>query len=155
MQIHLHPTRREALTASYKAITRWSLETNPATILTQIVHPPESVRLLWSNSESISPSPDGQLFAHEDPTPNLADPRVVAWRNWDDLSIVRKAVLPNTTLGIFSLASSPDGRWLVIGPWAGRIFLLDWHTGEISSHHAIAGIATGDEDEEVEGDEEI
>ncbi len=33
MQMHLHPTRREALTASDTALTRWSLETNPATLL--------------------------------------------------------------------------------------------------------------------------
>src|SRR5258708_27982512 len=36
MFLHLHPTRREALTASKTILTRWSLATNPATILTHV-----------------------------------------------------------------------------------------------------------------------
>ena len=57
--------------------------------------------------------------------------------------MVRKAVVPDTGVEISSLANSPDGRWLVIGSWAERIFLLDWHTGEVSSHHAVAGYPGG------------
>jgi hypothetical protein len=41
---------------------------------------------------------------------------------------------------IGSLASSPDGRWLVVGPgYPERLFLLDWQTGEVLSHHAADG----------------
>ena len=57
--------------------------------------------------------------------------------------MVRKAVVPDTGVEISSLANSPDGRWLVIGSWAERIFLLDWHTGEVSSHHAVVGFPAG------------
>lgn len=158
MQLHLHPTRREALTASYKAIMRWSLETNPATILAQVSNFPESVLPLEyapvyqkyapvypESRGSITTSPDGRLFAHEDLSPDVfwsEGPRVIEWRNWDDFSLVRKAVVPNTGVEISSLASSPDGRWLVIAPWNDRIFLLDWQTGEIMSRHFINGYVT-------------
>jgi hypothetical protein len=43
---------------------------------------------------------------------------------------------------IKSLASSPDGRWLVLGlGYAEQLFLLDWQTGEVMSHHAINAYA--------------
>jgi hypothetical protein len=110
MQLHLHPTRREALTASYTAITRWSLETNPATILAQIANLPESLLPKlpdgrWNNFGGITTSPDGRLFAHEHVTPDLfwsSDPRVIEWCTWDEevdplVKTVRSAVLRATT----------------------------------------------------------
>src|SRR5690348_5288212 len=92
MQLHLHPTRHEALTASDTVLTRWSLDTNPATILAQMSTAPESVfyhlygygspRLTFGG---VTGSPDGVLFAHQrlQPEPfSSHDPCVLEWRTW-------------------------------------------------------------------------
>lgn len=149
MQLHLHPTRREALTASDSALTRWSLETNPATILAQMSTAPESV---FSHSYSphghlhtsggITGTPDGVLFAHEHIQPERfqsVDPHTIEWRRWDDFSLARSTLLDEISeLG--SLAISPDSRWLVLES-AEKLYLLDWRIGEIQSHHAIKGLS--------------
>jgi WD40 repeat protein len=94
----------------------------------------------------ITNSPDGHLFAHESLNPGDIldrDHRTIVWRNWVDLSVARTITLPQVQAEIKSLACSPDGRWLVIGPgYPERLFLLDWQTGEVMSHHAIAGCIT-------------
>jgi WD40 repeat protein len=153
MQLHLHPTRCEALTASTTAITRWSLETNPPTVLAQFPTTPESVFILMYDPGArlqtfggITGSPDGLLFAHEQLKPDryrCSDPAKIEWRNWDDLSVAHAVTVPHSSSEIYSLGCSPDGRWLVMES-VGRLFLLDWQTGEVMSHHAIAGgLTTG------------
>ena len=148
MQIHLHPTRHEALTASETALTRWSLDTNPATILAQMPTAPESVfyhvyspggQLLTFGG--VTGSPDGRLFAHQRFRPHplrSLDPDVLEWRSFDDFSLVRTREVPGKRSGSPSLACSPDGRWLVLGQ-PGYIFLLDWQTGTESSRHFDGG----------------
>jgi len=144
LQLHLHPIRREALTASDKALTRWSLDTNPATVLAQISTAPESVFFRMYSPHThlhtyggVTGSPDGLLFAMQQLKPDRyrsPDPCMIEWRNWDDLSVARAGTLPTTCGECGSLASSPNGRWLVIES-VGQLFLLDWQTGEILSHH--------------------
>ena len=147
MQFHLHPTRREALTASATAIRRWSLETNPATILAEFSTAPEWLFPLMYDAGgraifmgAITGSPDGKCFALSPLQPregHFTRPNMIEWRRWDDLLPARSSEVPNAGLEVESLASSPDGRWLVIGSgYAEQLFLLDWQTGEISSHHA-------------------
>lgn len=151
MQLYLHPTRHEALTASDKALIRWSLDTNPATILAQHSTAPESVfHYLFASSGQlltyggITASPDGLLFAHEQLKPYKPwdqDPRVIEWRNFDDFSLARAITLPHTRGNIGSLACSPDGRWFVIENDY-RIILLDWQKGEVLSRHANGECST-------------
>ncbi|HEX6780209.1 MAG TPA: WD40 repeat domain-containing protein [Ktedonobacterales bacterium] len=147
MQLHLHPTRREALTASATAIRRWSLETNPATILAEFSTAPEWLFTLMYDAGGqaifmgeITSSPDGKSFALSPLQPHeghFTQPNVIEWRRWDDLLPARSSEVPNLGPEVESLASSPDGRWLVIGSgYAEQLFLLDWQTGEIISHHA-------------------
>ncbi len=146
MLLHLHPTRPEALTASTTTLTRWSLATNPATILAQMSTAPESVfkfmydrggRLLTYGG--VTGSPDGLFFAHEQLNPQQqrwADPCVMEWRRWEDLSPVRSISVPHTRSPISSLANSPNGRWLVIegmDKYEANLLLLDWQTGEVIS----------------------
>lgn len=152
MQLHLHPTRREALTVTEKAITRWSLETNPATVLAQMSTDPESLfSFSYSAPEQvltcggITGSPDGLLFAHE----RLGKSGVIEWRNWDDLSVAHSGRVPDASCDFASLACSPDGRWLVLQSVGQRphhqgvrrntdmLFLLDWQTGKLISRHDI------------------
>ncbi len=150
MQMHLHPTRREALTASDTALTRWSLETNPATILAQMTIPPGSLFSYWYTPNAhlhttggITGSPDGVLFAHrhlppQEPTYWNVEP-FIDWRQWDDFSLARVGSEPYG--GISSPVCSPDGRWLVVEnieklEW---LCLLNWQTGEMLSKHAIRG----------------
>lgn len=147
MQLHLHPTRREALTASETALTRWSLATNPATILAQMPYDPapESVfSYMYSPNGhlhtygGVTGSPDGLLFAMQQLNPERyrsPDPCVMEWRSFDDFSLAHASSVPQTCGEIGSLACSPDGRWLVL-ECAERLFLLDWQTGELLSTHA-------------------
>jgi WD40 repeat protein len=152
MQLYLHPIRHEALTARETTLTRWSLDTNPATILAQLSTAPES---LFSRSYDhgcrlhvsggVTGSPDGLLFAHEHLTPQ--EPMywqvmpVLDWRRWENLSLARIGSEPAYRGWIRSMACSPDGRWLVVGA-GGVLFLLDWQTGEKISEHVTAGYAT-------------
>ncbi len=149
MQLHLHPTRQEALTASSTALTCWSLATNPATILAQMATVPHSV-LGFSHgffgplhtSGGVTGSPDGKLFVQE----HLQEEQrrkegyspVLKWRHWNDLSLARACSFPTLEGEFGGLAHSPDGHWLVLES-AGRLYLLDWQTGEILSHHTTDG----------------
>lgn len=147
MQMHLHPTRREALTASDTALMRWSLETNPATILAQMSTAPELLfpsaydltgRMVFLGG--ITGAPDGTCFALS-PLWSREQHCILAgtikWRSFDDLLPVRASEeILNLGPEVEGLASSPDGRWLVIGSgYAEQLFLLDWQTGEVISHH--------------------
>jgi WD40 repeat protein len=144
MLLYLHPTRHEALTASETAITRWSLDTNPAIILARFSTAPRSVfHFMYSQSGQrliyggVTGSPDGLLFAHEQLKEDErwgTNPCVVEWRSFNDLLPVRASTVPHTAHKIGSLASAPDGRWLVLES-AGRLFLLNWQTGEVLSRH--------------------
>jgi WD40 repeat protein len=88
----------------------------------------------------ITGSPDGRLFALSPLQPRegyFTQPNMIEWRCWDDLLPVRSSEVPNVGPEVESLASSPDGRWLVIGSgYDEQLFLLDWKTGEVISHHA-------------------
>ncbi len=151
MQLHLHPTRRESLTASNKALTRWSLATNPATVLAQMSTAPESVFYFKYDPKGrlhayggITGAPDGLLFAMEQLDPERyrsPDPCVMEWHRWDDFSLARTSTVLHKRGEIGSLACSPDGRWLVLED-DDQIFLLDWRTGEVVSHHIANGYAT-------------
>lgn len=151
MQLYLHPTRREALTASDKAITRWSLETNPATILAQMSTAPESVffykydpRGCLQTYGGVTSSPDGLLFTMQQLDPERyrsPAPCVMEWRRWDDFSLARATSVPHTGGEVVSLACSPDGRWLIINN-GDQSFLLDWQSGELVSYHDTGGYAT-------------
>lgn len=160
MQLHLHPTRHEALTASETVLTRWSLESSPASILAQYTTAPESVfRPSYSPASpqslyrGITSSPGEDCFVHRHLTPTTPGhfdfSCDLAWRSWDDLSLVRTRLRPPTFGRLNSLACSPDGRWLVmeciehtshapgVSPNVERLFLLDGHTGEVISRHDI------------------
>jgi len=151
MFLHLHPTRREALTASKTILTRWSLATNPATILTHVSVAPGALfhvmydaggRMLTYGG--ITRTPDGEVFALQQPGMEeygSQGPGVIEWRSFDDLLPERTVMVPQTACSITSLDSSPDGRWLVIGN-DDHISLLDWHTGEVISRHFAGGYAT-------------
>jgi hypothetical protein len=151
MLLHLHPTRREALTASETTLTRWSLATHPAPILTQVsVAPGALFHVVYDGGGrmqtygGITRTPDGEVFALQQPGMGeygSEEPCVIEWRSFDDLLPARTAVVPQTMYEIESLDSSPDGRWLVIGN-NDHIFLLDWHTGEVISRHFSGGYAT-------------
>ena len=146
MQLHLHPTRREALTASQSALTRWSLATNPATILAQMSTAPASVFDFrygpygdLHTYGGITGSPDGLLFAQEELWEGLgkgSSPCEIEWRRWDDFSLARSRMFLGMHGSFNSLACSPDGRWLVLES-AEQLFLLDWQTGEVISRHDI------------------
>lgn len=151
MHLSLHPTRREALTASDTILTRWSLTTNPATILAQVSTAPATLfqpvydaggRL--QTYGGITRSPDGAQFALQHPGPPdvfHAHVCVLQWRNWNDLLPARTATVPQATCPIMSLDGSPDGRWLVFDN-DDTLFLLDWHSGEVISRHFANGYAT-------------
>lgn len=153
MQLHLHPTRHEALTASGTALTRWSLDTNPATIMVQVTFAPGSLFSLVYDPDGraqpyggVTDSADGLLFALQQPQSRAnwtEEAPVLEWRHWTDLSVARTTAFLQVQSEIISLASSPDGRWLIIGPGAPeRLFLLDWQTGEVMSHHDTGGNQT-------------
>jgi WD40 repeat protein len=146
MQLYLHPTRHEALTATEKAITRWPLDTNPATILAEFSTAPEYLFTLMYDAGGravfmggITGSPDGMLFALSPLQPregHFTQPNMIEWRRWDDLLPARSSEVPDLGPEVESLAASPDGRWLVVGSeYAEQLFLLDWQTGEVISHH--------------------
>jgi len=153
MQLYLHPTQHEALTANGQILTRWSLTTNPATILAQYSTTLGSLfRLLYDPGGrlhaygGVTGSPDGTLFAMQQlqsRDARDATGAVIEWRHWDDLTVARASVIPQMHSETLSLAASPDGRWLVLGVGnPERIFLLDWQTGELVSHHAVVGYST-------------
>ncbi len=151
MLLYLHPTRREALTASQTTLTRWSLATHPAPILTHVsVAPGALFHVVYDGGGrrqtygGITRTPDGEVFALQQPgmeEDGSQGPGVIEWRSFDDLLPARTAVVPEISYEIESLDSSPDGRWLVIGN-NNQIFLLDWHTGEVISRHFAGGYAT-------------
>jgi WD40 repeat protein len=148
MQLYLHPTRHEALTATDTTLTRWSLATNPPTILAEMPTTPESVFTRSYDRYGrihtrggMAGSPDGKFFALEQLRSNKywsQDPPVIEWRSIDDFSLARTSTISNTCCEIASLASSSDSRWLVLA-CSGQIVLLDWQTGEIISRHATRG----------------
>jgi WD40 repeat protein len=44
---------------------------------------------------------------------------------------------------VYTVFNTPDGRWLVVATGKPeRLFLLDWRTGEMMSHHALWGCVT-------------
>lgn len=149
MQLHLHPTRPEALAASETTLTRWELSTQPATILAQMATVPHSV-LGFSHDffgplhtfGGITGSPDGTLFVQERPQEEQRRkegyPPILQWRRWKDFSLARACAHPDLKGEFGGLAHSPDGQWLVLES-AGRLYLLDWQTGEILSHHTTDG----------------
>ena len=151
MFLHIHPTRREALTASQTTLTRWSLATNPASMLTQISTAPGTLldveidpggRMLTFGG--ITRTPDGEVFALQQPGMEeygSTGPCEMEWRRWNNLLPERTVMVPHTACSITSLDSSPDGRWLVIDN-DDHIFLLDWHTGSVISRHFSGGYAT-------------
>jgi WD40 repeat protein len=151
MFLQIHPTRSEALTASETTLTRWSLTTNPATILTQISTAPGTLfdvvydaggRLLTFGGPARTP--DGEVFAVQQPWMRECgsdDPYVIEWRRWHDLLPERTATIPQTSHRITSMDSSPNGRWLVIDH-NDHLLLLDWRTGEVMSRHFSSGYAT-------------
>ncbi|HEY4383309.1 MAG TPA: WD40 repeat domain-containing protein [Ktedonobacteraceae bacterium] len=151
MFLQIHPTRSEALTASETTLTRWSLTTNPATILTQISTAPGTLfdividpggRMLTFGG--ITRTPDGEFFALQQPQTRLPSPKgscIIEWRRWNDLLPERTVIVPQATCSITSMDSSPNGRWLVIDN-DDHLFLLDWHTGEVISRHFSNGYAT-------------
>lgn len=146
MLLYLHPTRQEALTAGETALTRWSLVTDPVTILARHSTDPESVfHISYAPSGQelslggISGTPDGVLFAREHFDPHhyrYPNPCVMEWRNWEDFTLARTSPVPHSLPIVMSLACSPDGRWLVVEDEQ-RLFLLDWQTGKVLSHHIM------------------
>ncbi len=151
MFLQIHPTSGEALTANETTLTRWSLATNPATILAQVSTAPGTLfdvmidpggRLLTYGG--IAHTPDGEVFALQQPWMRQRcskDPYVIEWRRWHDLLPERTVAVPQTSYTITSMDSSPDARWLVIDH-GDDLFLLDWHTGEVISRHFSNGVAT-------------
>jgi WD40 repeat protein len=151
MFLHIHPTRREALTASQTTLTCWSLATNPPTMLTQISTAPGTLLDVeigpggrMQTFGGITRTPDGEVFALQQPWMRhhpSTGPCVMEWRRWNDLLPERTVMVPHTACSITSLDSSPDGRWLVIDN-DDHLFLLDWHTGSVISRHFSNGYAT-------------
>ena len=153
MILHLHPTRREALTAGESTLTRWSLATNPAAKLVQISTAPCPLFDIMSLQDGckatyggVTGAPDGDLFAlrHWNPQrPQRTDPCVIELRHWKDLPLAKTLTVPQAFGPLDSIGSSPDGRWLVMSTGTPeRIFLLDQQTGEVMSHHTTGGYLT-------------
>ncbi|HEU5376951.1 MAG TPA: WD40 repeat domain-containing protein [Ktedonobacteraceae bacterium] len=150
MRLHLHPTRREALTVSETTLTRWSLAGRFPSKLRQVSTAPHSLLDLiilqdgrLAISGGVTGASDGDLFAlqsidsqKQKPT----DPCVIELRHWEDFSLAKTFTIAQAFGPLDSIDSSADGRWLVVGIGAPeRIFLLDRQTGEIMSHHAVGG----------------
>jgi hypothetical protein len=146
MLLYLHPTRHEALTAGATTLTRWSLATDPATILAQSSLAPESVfhRYYAPSSQPLTyggivVAPDGMLFVRERFNPHhyhYPDPSVLEWCHWEDFTPTRASPISSSIPELRSLANSSDGHWLVVEDEQ-RIFLLDWQTGKVLSHHTM------------------
>ncbi|HEU5377213.1 MAG TPA: WD40 repeat domain-containing protein [Ktedonobacteraceae bacterium] len=148
MRLHLHPARREALTVSETTLTRWSLAGRFPSKLREVSTAPHSLLdlMILQDGRStifggVTGAPDGDLFAlRSTDSRKETDPCVVELRHWENLSRAKTFTIAQACGPLESIASSSDGRWLVVGAGiAQRMFLLDRHTGEIMSHHAIGG----------------
>jgi len=146
VQLHLHPTRPEALTMRGSALTRWSLGHRPAARMVEYTSVDWCLlRAVYIQDRreiqngGVTGAPDGEIFVMEQPNPQgfrRRDSCVLQLCQWDDFSPVRTVSLPNSLCELTSLDVSPDGRWLVAES-AARIFLVDRVMGDVS--HAIYG----------------
>jgi WD40 repeat protein len=97
-------------------------------------------------SGGVTSAPDGQVFALKYTNPQkqkYTDPCMIELRSWEDLSLVKTITIPQAFGPFWSIASSPDGRWLVVATGnPERLFLFDRHTGKVMSHHALWGCVT-------------
>ena len=155
MRVYLHSTRCEALTVGETTLTRWSLANDSPTQLLEIStapHPLLDFLILQDGRMAffggVTHAPDGEVFALDSTHPQkqrYTDPCVIEVRHWEDLSLATTITLPQACEPLWSLAGSPDGRWLVTATGnPERLFLLDWHTGKVMSHHALwGGVTTG------------
>lgn len=148
MQLHLHPTRREALTVSEMTLVRWSLAGQLPSKLLEVStapHPLLDIMILQDGrlaiSGGVTGAPDGDLFALQSvASQKPTDPCVIELRHWENFSRAKTFTISQAFGPLDSIESSPDGRWLVVGMGAPeQIFLLDRQTGEIMSHHAVGG----------------
>src|SRR5260221_14397999 len=117
MFLHLHPTRREALTASKTILTRWSLATNPATILTHVSVAPGALfhvmydaggRMLTYGG--ITRTPDGGGFALQQPGvggDGSQGPGVIEGRSFHHLFPERTLMGPQTSCSVTRVGGSP------------------------------------------------
>lgn len=149
MQLYLHPTRPEALTLNDETtmLIRWSLVTNPAKQLTQCSTLPGEAWILPIGQKifhgGITDAPAGELFAHAHrASADTSRIDLLELRSWQDLSVAQTLTIPGVET-ITSLASSPDGRWLVVGTEIPeRLFLLDQLSGQVMSDHFVGGYLT-------------
>jgi len=128
-------------------LTRWSLVTNPARQLIQHSTLPGEPLILPIGQKiiqgGITGALDGGLFAHAHcSSVNTSRTDLLDLRYWQDLSLAQTFTIPGVE-AITSLASSPDGRWLVVGAEIPeRLFLLDRLSGEVMSDHFVGGYLT-------------
>ncbi|HZO73626.1 MAG TPA: WD40 repeat domain-containing protein [Ktedonobacteraceae bacterium] len=149
MQLYLHPTRPEALTLNDQTtmLTRWSLVTHLAKQLIQHSTLPGEPLILPIGQKiiqgGITGALDGGLFAHAHcSSANTSRTDLLDLRYWQDLSLAQTLTIPGVE-AITSLASSPDGRWLVMGAAIPeRLFLFDRLSGEVMSDHFVGGYLT-------------
>lgn len=149
MQLYLHPTRPEALTLNDEAtmLICWSLTTNPAKQLIQRPTLPGESSILPIGQRiiygGITDAPDGELFAHAHcSSAHTSRTDLLELRYWQDLSLAQTLTIPGVET-MTSLASSPDGRWLVVSAGVPeRLFLLDRLSGEVMSDHFVGGYLT-------------
>ncbi len=146
MQLHLHPTRPEALMVRGSSLTRWSLGHRPAAKMAEytsvdwwllrVVYIQDGREIQHGGVTGAS---DGVMFAMEQPNPGrfrCNNSGVLVLCRWDDFAPVRTIDPPDIWGEVTSLDASPDGRWLVVEA-AGRICLIDRLTGDTS--HIIYG----------------
>ena len=152
MRLYLHATRRDALTVGETTLTRWSLAGPTPSKLLEISIAPHlllNLTILQDgrivSAGDVAHAPAGEIFAlaSTNQERKYTDPCLIELRHWETLSLATTLTLPQARGSLCSLAGSPDGRWLVVTTgWPERLFLLDWHTGQVMSHHAVGGSVT-------------
>ncbi|MDP9313426.1 MAG: WD40 repeat domain-containing protein [Chloroflexota bacterium] len=128
MRLRTHPYEREALILGNDTVSRWSFVEAPRLIaVIERAHHPSSF-----DPCLLDGSPDGATFAvtlpvaweqvPDDQTPDC----IIEFRRWSDFQVVDRLVIPESDIGLTSLAFSPNGRWMIAADY--RIQLIDRST---------------------------
>jgi hypothetical protein len=117
MRLHLHSTRREALTVSETTLTRWSLADNVPSRLLEVStapHPLLDFTILQDGRlvifGGVIHAPDGESFALNSTNPQqqkYTDPCVIEVRHWESLALATTITIPQAFGPPRSMAISP------------------------------------------------